>query len=233
MKEAIKDLFECLPLNQTLHSLKMRKCEFGANFTESLVQFLLSNSSLSSLDVGSAEFDVELLEKFCEALSRNKTLNCLSLSSCKCLGKHSPNKILKEIVKVVRVNDTLTELDLHDLEFNSQILRDLVESLKQNPTLRVLKMRGNCVNEKDSLHFFNALDDIPSLTEVEFPSWYYGPYECNSEVEKIKEKMEERKKRKRKTRTQQLVMLMIQRRSGTIVNKLPRRLLVHLLSFVE
>ena len=262
---SLKRLAEFLSRNKSVKLLDFFEC--GKNFSP-LLESLKSNSSLESLVLKSSLSGEE--EKIAELIAENSSLTFLEISRnkiSKAMVKifHSlrKNKTLKTFISkstlwsspeekcvvgdVIRENCTLTEMDITSNVFRNEEIKDIVQALHHNSTLKVFaiseltkkaSMIASMIRANNSLKTLNcpessfshdeciieALKDNCTLTSIKVCDLYNTIKDELSLNRKIEE---------RDDQTKVNILILQKRKDGNIFSKVPRRLLVHLLSFLN
>ena len=145
--EGISVISDSLHVNKTLIQLVACNCEFHSNGAESVARVLQANETLKYLDISKNQIgDVGTTAV---ALSIQPTLVQLNISSCDFCKQGA-----KEIAKMLRVNTTVTCLDISENFIEYDELSALACSIQASTTLIKLKI-SNIHYESHNFQFTN------------------------------------------------------------------------------
>ena len=137
--------FESLVENKTLKELDLNKASGRFRVPP---EFLASNTALTHFNLRSSLCeDLSTLPSFFEALTVNSTLTCLKLSDVQIMDSNRNRSKIGDseselISKTLKLNTTLTDLDLSQNSIGDAGIQCIMEALKVNTTLKHLDLSG-------------------------------------------------------------------------------------------
>ena len=157
----VQGLFEALSENRTLKDLDLERMRMRFNLP---LKFLTSNKALTHLNLSRNLFnDPSILRSIFEALRVNSTLTCLKLESVKMVTPQCTECTIGDsecqfISETLKVNTTLTDLDLSGNSTGDVGIQCISAALKVNTTLKYLNLTGQrCKYDTDLQCLWDAL----------------------------------------------------------------------------
>jgi hypothetical protein len=189
----IAEFFRVLACNRTITKLTMKNWENSSEYNERLLNFIRSNQTIKSLVLPRPNYDTNFYTKFSDALKINNTLTNLTIEApiqsygvetlaaaltvnrtlqriFIAITDANARYILDAFVNVLKVNETLIELELKypymgtNRFFNlAHNLRQLIAANSSLNRLRILNMSCDSVIPSD----FNNNELLPALQRNE------------------------------------------------------------------
>ena len=109
-------------------------------------EFLASNTTLTHLNLTSSlSVDLSALDSFFKALTVNSTLTCLKLGNVEIMHSNRNRSKMGDsecvlVSETLKVNTTLTDLDLSDNSIGEVGIQCIMEALKVNTSLKLLNL---------------------------------------------------------------------------------------------
>ena len=222
---------EILEGNNTLEELQVSFQNLGIH-TLKLFKSLKTNRSLRFLNCSGNMFDsgnvlvFESKPEIAEALRNNSTLSALKMRK-----NNISMQDMREIIECLYSNVTLTEVDISNNPVTEDVYKLICSLLSFNSTLKSLVAEFDVRATPVQVGLIiEALKKNASLTNLKISFDHCVKIDCKREI--IKELSDNKKKHERDNKVKVMMLILQRRGDGNIVNRVPRRLLIHLLSFL-
>ena len=238
---------------ESLKILELTSCNFLAEHAESIASMLSRNKTLQSLDLSVNDFGEQISVIF-DSLKQNKFLKSFSSAYATSIKGG-----VRPVLEVIQQSSTLTKLDISENEMSKEDCKEIFKILKFNNSLSHLAFGSSSQNEQllepliefiecnrhmNSLLAFNirveegneakqvlrAIKENCSLTSLHL-QFGRRVEEVRMEIDQQLEKNKEIERKDEKVK--ELLLILQKRRDGNLVGKLPRRVLLYLLSFLR
>jgi hypothetical protein len=162
-------ILESLQKNQTLLHLDLFGCKGvkGPDVSAKMMDLLRMNRSLTRIDLSDTPLEQSDVCKISESLQKNQTLLSLELWACK--GVKGPD-VSAKMMDLLRMNRSLTRIDLSDTPLEQSDVCKILESLQKNQALRHLNL-SYCKGVEGPDVLAKMMDLVrmhPCLMEIDF-----------------------------------------------------------------
>ena len=238
-----------LSKNNSVETVDVSNCKMGGKALSAIFEALEDNKTLAKLAIGGNNFTAESIQALTKSLKRNSSLNSLSF----CNSKLDASTI-KEMGNMLSEKLHLQELDLSNAGIENDNCSVLFEPLKKSSYLKSVSFSDNPLS--DARAVAELIESNRSLKRLDLGStkigtwdfegkilpalknnWYltelssYGLF-IRSRAGEGERMMAPYLKRNAHIQTK-LVMLLLRGRSECVLSKLPRRVLIHLFTFIS
>jgi Ran GTPase-activating protein (RanGAP) involved in mRNA processing and transport len=160
-------LIKSIPKNNTIESLKFRTL----NYEVSQIFKSLIDGSIKEFGCENSRMTYENMKELCSSLRDNKNILKLDLSKHPFMNpglksiswKNRGSKFLREILIG---NKTIQELYLNNCGMNSDDLKNLVDGLAENSTVKILHLQFNSIKAGKYISYMENLLGNQNLTEL-------------------------------------------------------------------
>ena len=259
--ESANHILDALKTKNRVAKLNLSNNRLGEHHAKKIGEILATNDCLEDLDVARNELDNQVSSIF-NSLKDNKTLKVLDCE--RTFGCNRGNK--PEIAELIKVNTTLTKLNISCNEIRTKDAREIFDALSHNSSLTEIDISYTSIKSKAFSRLASMLERNTSLTTInaedifvenkearlllkamkrncsikymnlqfEFGEDLFGGKEMGEiELQMKKEILINMEIWRRDKQVRPLMMILQKRRDGNLVSKLPRRLLIYLLSFLD
>ena len=221
-------LAQTIKENNSLETMNVSRNAFGESI-HNILHSLISNRSIKTFDCEETMQNMSSHSSVVNLVSENRTLTKLGISE-----NRIPEKTCRGIFEAMEENQTIKSLDISGNCFDSQYLA-IKKMLEANCTLKTFDMRSSNKNlllkwkiaRQVRQELVEAIKSNCSLTKIEV-SELTGSSEMAIRKEiSLNKKIEEMDEKAKLS-----MMIIHKRKDGNLVCSVPRRLLIHLLSFL-
>ena len=213
--EGMKSLQNFLKLNKTLQRLYLQRnavVQFKAEGVKYVCESLLNhpnillldfsymeltgcgqyignlikeNKTLENLNVASCKLNIGDFKNICEPICQNKKLKKFNIS----FNDMGGNKSLEEIGKIIKINKSINEIHLDQMNLNMDNYNIILDAIKQNNTIKYYSLSYNHdLKPKIVLNFFLEKNDVDCLEYIPYNHDTHPTKELTLEEKKILEK---------------------------------------------
>ncbi len=198
---------------------------------KAMIKYLRIDKTITFLNLAGNDQIMQMthMNQLLKLLEYNKILNTLDLTR---VIPSSLNKMIPQLLK----NKSLKILNLSECGMTIQEMKELTDALKYNDTLNSIFLYNTLFNMQHCFNYFvECLEINQTLTQL---GLVHMERLKQSEKEEpllkiIETKLEINRVFKQQLINIQVTMLMIQRRKGSILSLIPRRLLIYLMTFIR
>ena len=248
-KDIFETFFESFKKNESVKTLQLGLCGIGDEGTKLLAEAIRENNSLTSVDIQANKIGDEGMLAFFKAIKGNMKMEEIKIGA----NQFTENSF-RVLCEMISGPCALRRLDLYNIRIASfsLFLRSLSENrsiislnisqnncvtaeelsdcISQNSVLRSLVFSNNSLPKLGGEHFVRALTSNKSLTFLDLS----GNRFAAENWQMISERVERNKFVFEYYLGIKTAMMMLQRRKdGNLVSRIPRRLLIHLLQFLQ
>ena len=213
--EGMKSLQNFLKLNKTLQRLYLQRnavVQFKAEGVKYVCESLLNhpnillldfsymeltgcgqyignlikeNKTLENLNVASCKLNIGDFKNICEPICNDKKLKKFNIS----FNDMGGNKSLEEIGKIIKINKSINEIHLDQMNLNMDNYNIILDAIKQNNTIKYYSLSYNHdLKPKIVLNFFLEKNDVDCLEYIPYNHDTHPTKELTLEEKKILEK---------------------------------------------
>jgi Ran GTPase-activating protein (RanGAP) involved in mRNA processing and transport len=157
-------IFQALATHPALTHLKLNG-NYGLK-AKQLEELLAPNSTLTKLNLGGCDIKDEGLIDLLRALEHNTTLKSINLSANNIAIEKSGSKMLSEILKLNRLTKLNLKLN-HFHHYDTKSIKFLSEGLRLNTSLTSLNLGGNWIESVGYQWLAEGLKAHPTLTALD------------------------------------------------------------------
>lgn len=143
---------EALERNRSIEVAKLRSNDFGEKTALQLARVLRFNTTLTHLDLSYNNLTLQGFRVFFKAISSTKILRTLVLKDCEI-----DDKCVKKLGASLKVNTSLTNLNLFSNNLGSIGAKYIAEALVKNCTLQFLDLYANKIDQQGAEEFAKML----------------------------------------------------------------------------
>ena len=213
--EGMKSLQNFLKLNKTLQRLYLQRnavVQFKAEGVKYVCESLLNhpnillldfsymeltgcgqyignlikeNKTLENLNVASCKLNIGDFKNICEPICQNKKLKKFNIS----FNDMGGNKSLEEIGKIIKINKSINEIHLDQMNLNMDNYNIILDAIKQNNTIKYYSLSYNDdLKPKIVLNFFLEKNGVDCLEYIPYNQDTHPKKELTLDEKKILEK---------------------------------------------
>ena len=143
------------------------------------------NKTLENLNVASCKLNIGDFKNICEPICQNKKLKKFNIS----FNDMGGNKSLEEIGKIIKINKSINEIHLDQMNLNMDNYNIILDAIKQNNTIKYYSLSYNHdLKPKIVLNFFLEKNDVDCLEYIPYNHDTHPTKELTLEEKKILEK---------------------------------------------